>query len=116
MVVFCNQLEKRAQFFTSKSLLKPQRCPPVDNCNASSFLTKSNTNDDNKGDADEPSSCNKVESSCTGITDHNANILQFPLFESKDVLDRLTLPPHKELDLMLLDSMKHTSTVAPRTS
>ncbi|KAK1438592.1 hypothetical protein QVD17_04401 [Tagetes erecta] len=81
----------------------------VDNCNASSFLTKSNTNDDNKGDAAEPSSCNKVESSCTGITDHNANILQFPLFEPKDVLDRLTLPPHKELDLMLLDSMKPTS-------
>lgn len=51
----------------------------------------------------------KVESSCTSSTDHNANILQFPLFEPKDVLDRLTLPPHKDLDLMLLDSMKPTS-------
>ncbi|KAI7741982.1 hypothetical protein M8C21_008695 [Ambrosia artemisiifolia] len=89
------------------------KVPAVDatsNYNASSFLTNSSTNDDNKGDAAEPSPCNKVESSCTGPTDHHANILQFPLFKPKDVLNRVAFPPHKDLDLMLLDNMKPTST------
>lgn len=48
----------------------------------------------------------KVEN---GRTDDKAKILQFPLFAPKDVLDRLALPPPKDLDLMLLDSMKPSS-------
>ncbi|KAJ0778998.1 hypothetical protein HanPI659440_Chr06g0221681 [Helianthus annuus] len=51
-----------------------------------------------------------VTSFRSGPTGHHANILQFPLFEPKDVLDNLTLLPHKDLDLMLLDIMKPTST------
>ncbi|KAI3812900.1 hypothetical protein L1987_17613 [Smallanthus sonchifolius] len=96
-----------------QKLSQTPKVPAVDatyNYNASSFLPNSSTNDDNKGDAADQSPCNKVESSCTGPTNHHANILQFPLFKPKDVLDRLTLPPHKDLDLMLLDSMKPTST------
>ena len=45
-----------------------------------------------------------------GLTNHHDNILQFPLVAPKDVLDRLSLPPPKDLDVMLLDSMKPTST------
>ncbi|KAL8200941.1 hypothetical protein R6Q57_012280 [Mikania cordata] len=89
------------------------KVPAVDanyDYNASSFLTNSSTNDDNKGYAADPACCNKVESSCTGQTDHHTDMLQLPLFEPKAVLDRLTLPPHKDIDLMLLDSMKPTST------
>ncbi|PWA75485.1 hypothetical protein CTI12_AA241530 [Artemisia annua] len=42
--------------------------------------------------------------------DHHTNILQFPLVAPKDVLDGLSTPPPKDLDDMLLDSMKPTST------
>lgn len=86
---------------------------PVDgnqNHNASSScLPNAAMNDDNKGDTGDPSSCNKVDNSCSDLTDHT-NILQFPLFPPKDVLARLSLLPPKDLDLMLLDSMKPTST------
>lgn len=90
---------------------------PVDgnyNQNASSCLPNAaisgpNMIDENKGDAGDPSSCNKVENVYTSLNDHT-NILQFPLFQSKDVLDRLNLLPPKDLDLMLLDNMKPTST------
>ncbi|GKG19499.1 hypothetical protein Tco_0376598, partial [Tanacetum coccineum] len=68
------------------------------------------TNSDNKGDTADPSSSNKVDSSSPGLIDHQPNILQFPLVPPKDVLDRLSLPPPKDLDVMLLDSMKPTST------
>ncbi|KAK9053116.1 hypothetical protein SSX86_029746 [Deinandra increscens subsp. villosa] len=97
-------------------LQKPAQTPKVPAVDAtynykdSSFITSSSTNSHNKGDATDTSPCNKVEGSCTGPTDHNANILQFPLFEPKDVLGRLNLPSHKDLDLMLLDNMKPTST------
>ncbi|KAJ0811179.1 hypothetical protein HanPSC8_Chr17g0747881 [Helianthus annuus] len=96
-----------------QKLSQTPKVPAADttyNYSASSFLPNTSTNDENKGDAADPSPSNKVESSFAGPTDHHANILQFPLFEPKDVLDRLTLPPHKDLDLMLLDSTKPTST------
>ncbi|XP_071705331.1 uncharacterized protein [Rutidosis leptorrhynchoides] len=67
-------------------------------------------NNDNEGAFANLSSCNKVEESLCAPTDDHANSLQFPLVAPKDVLDRLSLPPPKDLDLMLLDSMKPTST------
>ncbi|XP_076920091.1 uncharacterized protein LOC143581123 [Bidens hawaiensis] len=89
-------------------LHKLTQTPKVPAVDASfNYLTNSSTNDDNKGDAVDPSACNKVES-CAGAINNRANILQFPLFEPKDILDRLTLPPDKDLDVMLLDSMKPT--------
>lgn len=98
------QLKKPGQ--TSQT---PNVTPVDGNHNASSSLPNAaisgaNMNDDNKGDAGDPSSCKKVD-----VTDLT-NILQFPLFPPKDVLDRLSLLPPKDLDLMLLDSMKPTST------
>nr|GEV87903.1 hypothetical protein [Tanacetum cinerariifolium] len=102
-------------------LQKPKQTPNVaavdgtHNHNASSSLPNPaisgiSTNSDNKGDTADPSSCNKVDSSSPGLSDHQPNILQFPLVPPKDVLDRLSLPPPKDLDVMLLDSMKPTST------
>ncbi|XP_076898701.1 uncharacterized protein LOC143552329 [Bidens hawaiensis] len=88
------------------------RTPKVPAVDASfNYVTNSSTNDDNKGDAVDLSACNKVKSSCAGAINNRANILQFPLFEPKDMLDRLTLPPRKDLDVMLLDSMKPTSSL-----
>nr|XP_043607791.1 uncharacterized protein LOC122579647 isoform X2 [Erigeron canadensis] len=78
-------------------------------CIPKSAISGATTTDENKGVASEPS-CDKVEASSSGPADIHANILQFPLFAPKDVLDRLALPPPKDLDLMLLDSMKPTST------
>lgn len=43
-----------------QKLTQTPKAPAVDTYNASSFLTKSSTNDDNKGDAAESSPCNKV--------------------------------------------------------
>lgn len=102
-------------------LQKPKQTPNVaavdgtNNNNASSSLPNSavsgtSTNNDSKGDAADPSSCNKVDNSCSGLIDHHTNVLQFPLVAPKEVLDRLSLPPPKDLDVMLLDSMKPTST------
>ncbi|KAJ9555131.1 hypothetical protein OSB04_009745, partial [Centaurea solstitialis] len=93
-----------------------QNMPLVDstyNQNASSCLPNSTTcgatkSDDGKGDTVDPTSCNKVENSCSGVADH-PNILEFPLFAPKDVVDRLSLSPPKDLDLLLLDRMKPTS-------
>lgn len=138
------QLKKPGQ--TSQT---PNVTPVDGNHNASSSLPNAaisgaNMNDDNKGDAGDPSSCKKVSlffpfsikkknriiflimtivlllhesptnyfincSFKVDVTDLT-NILQFPLFPPKDVLDRLSLLPPKDLDLMLLDSMKPTST------
>ncbi|XP_024994594.1 uncharacterized protein LOC112527960 isoform X2 [Cynara cardunculus var. scolymus] len=100
-------------------LQKPNHTPNVAaidgayNHNASSCLPNSatsgaSTNEENKGDVADPASSNKVENSCSGLTDHT--ILKFPLFAPKDVLGRLALPPPKDLDLMLLDNMKPSST------
>lgn len=82
----------------------------VSSCLPNSAISGATANDDNKGVAADPSSCNKVESSSLDLIDEHAHILQFPLFTPKDVLDRLALPPPKDLDIMLLDSMKPTST------
>ncbi|XP_071705312.1 uncharacterized protein [Rutidosis leptorrhynchoides] len=68
-------------------------------------------NNDIEGAFANPSSCNKVESPLCAPIDDNANSFQFPLVAPKDVLDRLHLPPPKDVDLMLLDSMKPTSTL-----
>lgn len=87
-------------------LQKPTQTPNIAALDSISGATR---NDDNKGDTTDSSSCKKVENSCSGVPDHHANILQFQLFETKDILDRLALPPPKDLDLMLLDSMKPTS-------
>ncbi|XP_076929210.1 uncharacterized protein LOC143593475 [Bidens hawaiensis] len=83
--------------------------PAVDAIYNNASVTNSSSNDGNKGEATDSSPCNKVEGSLAGPADHHANILQFPLLEPKDVLDRLALVPHKDVDLMLLDSMKPTS-------
>ncbi|GJU36412.1 hypothetical protein Tco_1184766 [Tanacetum coccineum] len=104
-----------------KKTEKPKQTPNVaaidgtNNDNASSSLPNPvvygiSTNSDDKGDTANPSSCNKVDNSSHGLIDHQPNILQFLLVPPKDVLDRLSLPPPKDLDVMLLDSMKPTST------
>lgn len=98
------QLQKPSQ--TSQT---PNVASVDGNYNHNAAISGANMNDDNKGDAGDQTSCNKVENSCSTLTDHT-NILEFPLFPPKDVMARLSLLPHKDLDLMLLDSMKPTST------
>ncbi|KAL4570733.1 hypothetical protein LXL04_026394 [Taraxacum kok-saghyz] len=96
------QLQNPSQ---SQSQSQTPNATPVDGTHISGVII----NDDNtKSDTADPSSCNKLDNSNTS-TDHT-NILQSPLFPPKDVLDRLSLLPPKDLDLMLLDSMKPTST------
>ncbi|XP_071693769.1 uncharacterized protein [Rutidosis leptorrhynchoides] len=79
-------------------------------CLPNSAVSGAITNDENEGVPENPSSSNQVENPSCAFTDDHANILQFPLVAPKDVLTRLALPPPKDLDLMLLDNMKPTST------
>ncbi|PWA91016.1 hypothetical protein CTI12_AA095290 [Artemisia annua] len=59
------------------------------------------------GDAGDPSSCNKVDNSCSGFPyQHTSVSVGF----TKRCLDRLSPPPPKDLDVMLLDGIKPTST------
>ncbi|XP_050376141.1 uncharacterized protein LOC126793616 [Argentina anserina] len=51
------------------------------------------------------SSCNKVHDSCSR-PDSPANPLDMPLSQPNYILERLELPPHKDLESLLLDATK----------
>ncbi|XP_044487078.1 uncharacterized protein LOC123212100 [Mangifera indica] len=77
---------------------KPVSCPP------SSISSVSSSVDVDKGDSYTPnlSSFNKESFSKPGTTTN----LDLPLYKPKDILERLALPPPKDLETLLLDAAK----------
>lgn len=54
------------------------------------------------------------QDSCNDNTEAPANPLDFPLYQPKDVLERIALPPSRDLESLLLDASKPV--VASRSS
>ncbi|XP_031249622.1 uncharacterized protein LOC116107497 isoform X1 [Pistacia vera] len=73
-------------------------------CPSSSISSVSSSVDVDKGDSCSPglSSCNKESCSKPGATKN----LDFPLYQPKDILERLALPRPKDLEALLLDAAK----------
>lgn len=77
----------------------------VSTCLVGTHSSLASRNDSDKGDTynKDPSLCNK--DSCIKLKTP-ANILDLPSYQPKIILERLALPPPKDLEFMLLDTAK----------
>ncbi|PIN01559.1 hypothetical protein CDL12_25934 [Handroanthus impetiginosus] len=107
-------VRKACSVIQAQKVLQSQNCAEIDNCIqkvSSGLVTVSSAGGHTDGEkrdgctADLPSP-DKVQESDDKIK--MSNVVDSPLCEPKDVLERLALPPPKDLDLLLSDASRST--------
>ncbi|KAL3818015.1 hypothetical protein ACJIZ3_003920 [Penstemon smallii] len=111
-------VRKACSVLQAPKVLQAHKCAEIDNSciqNISSSLVDASS-PEGQTDREEAKSCSadfaspdKVEESGDKIKTSNS-VTDSPLYQPKHILERLGLPPPKDLDLLLSDAVKTTST------